>query len=91
MNLHEYLPHEYLYALFLTNYYDLYLWDSMITNMVSEPPSSSVGPPAIKYSPAIESYLSFLLRALNISSKIKNSGQIEIQFQTCVKTGHHQA
>jgi len=36
MSLYEYILHEYSYALFLANHYDFYLWNSMITNMVSE-------------------------------------------------------
>jgi len=36
MSLYEYLPHEYSYALFLANYYDIFPWDSMITNMESK-------------------------------------------------------
>jgi len=35
MSRYEYLLHEFSYALFLANHYDLYSWDSMITNMVS--------------------------------------------------------
>ncbi|CAJ2657439.1 unnamed protein product [Trifolium pratense] len=36
MNFYEYLPHEYSYALYLADIYDLYPFDSMIHNMVSE-------------------------------------------------------
>lgn len=36
MSHYGYLPHEYTYALFLADYYDLYPWDSLITNMVLE-------------------------------------------------------
>jgi len=36
MSHYEYLSHEYTYALFLADHYDLYPWDSMIHNMVSE-------------------------------------------------------
>lgn len=36
MSLYGYLPHEYRYALFLADHYDLYPWESMIRDMVSE-------------------------------------------------------
>jgi hypothetical protein len=36
MYLYEFLPHEYSYALYLADYYDLYPFDSLIHNMVSE-------------------------------------------------------
>lgn len=36
MSHYGYIPHEYTYALFLADHYDLYPWDSLITNMVSE-------------------------------------------------------
>jgi len=32
MSHYGYLPHEYSYAIFLADHYDLYPWDSMITN-----------------------------------------------------------
>ena len=32
MSHYGYLPHEYTYALFLADHYDLYPWDSMIHN-----------------------------------------------------------
>ncbi|KAK2396096.1 hypothetical protein QL285_057768 [Trifolium repens] len=36
MNSYEYFPHKYSYALYLAYIYDLYPYDSMISNMVSE-------------------------------------------------------
>jgi len=32
MSHYGYLPHEYTYALFLADHYDLYPWNSMIHN-----------------------------------------------------------
>jgi len=32
MCLYEYLPYKYYYALFLVVHYDIYPWDSIITN-----------------------------------------------------------
>jgi len=36
MSHYGYLPYEYTYGIFLADHYDLYTWDSMIHNMVSE-------------------------------------------------------
>jgi len=36
MSHYGYLPHEYSYDISLADHYDLYPWDSMIHNMVSE-------------------------------------------------------
>ena len=45
MSFYEYLPHEHSYALMLAIHDNLYPWDSMITNMLSEryPRAEDVG------------------------------------------------
>jgi len=40
MSFYEYLPHEYSYACFLADHYDLYPWDSMITTITWATPQT---------------------------------------------------